>query len=177
MLLKSRQACNSAKLIFPNSKEIGQKYSQAMKLIQNLISQNKKIVVYSEWIESLALLETLLNSNQIGYLKLTGKVKSNTRIKLVEEFITNPEKKIFLSTDAGGYGLDGLQLASSHVIHLELPWNPGKLDQRNGRVRRLLQKATEVQAYYLVAENSVEEKVQKANERRRKIRFQVLGEK
>lgn len=177
LLLKSRQACNSAKLIAKDSQEIGQKYIQSFELIQKLIEKNEKIVVYSEWIESLTLLEDLIQKEKIQYLKLFGKVKSSqTRLKMVKEFVSNPDKKIFLSTDSGGYGLDGLQLAASHVIHLELPWNPGKLDQRNGRLARLLQKAPEVKAYYFVAQDSVEEMVQKANERKRKIRFQVLGE-
>ena len=176
LLLKSRQACNSAKLIAKDSQEIGQKYIQSFELIQKLIEKNEKIVVYSEWIESLSLLEDLIQKEKIQYLKLFGKVKSSqTRLKMVKEFVSNPDKKIFLSTDSGGYGLDGLQLAASHVIHLELPWNPGKLDQRNGRLARLLQKAPEVKAYYFVAQDSVEEMVQKANERKRKIRFQVLG--
>lgn len=177
LLLKSRQACNSAKLIAKDSQEIGQKYIQSFELIQKLIEKNEKIVVYSEWIESLTLLEDLIQKEKIQYLKLFGKVKSSqTRLKMVKEFVSNPDKKIFLSTDSGGYGLDGLQLAASHVIHLELPWNPGKLDQRNGRLARLLQKAPEVKAYYFVAQDSVEEMVQKANERKRKIRFQVLGD-
>lgn len=177
LLLKSRQACNSAKLIAKDSQEIGQKYIQSFELIQKLIEKNEKIVVYSEWIESLTLLEDLIQKEKIQYLKLFGKVKSSqTRLKMVKEFVSNPDKKIFLSTDSGGYGLDGLQLAANHVIHLELPWNPGKLDQRNGRLARLLQKASEVKAYYFVAQDSVEEMVQKANERKRKIRFQVLGD-
>jgi SNF2 family DNA or RNA helicase len=176
LLLKARQACNSAKLIFPESKEVGQKYPEVFKLIQKIIERQEKIVVYSEWIESLMLLEEFLIKEKIDYLKLIGKVKSNKRLKLVADFISNSQKKLFISTDAGGYGLDGLQLAANNVIHLELPWNPGKLDQRNGRLQRLLQKAPEVRAYYFVAQDSIEELVQKSNERKRKIRFQVLGE-
>ena len=57
----------------------------------------------------------------------------------METFRNDPDCKVFLSTDAGGVGLN-LQAASA-VINFEPPWNPARLEQRIGRVHRLGQVA------------------------------------
>jgi SNF2 family DNA or RNA helicase len=62
-------------------------------------------------------------------------VPSKHRGALIEKFRLDPECKVFLSTDAGGVGLN-LQAASA-VVNFEPPWNPARLEQRIGRVHRL----------------------------------------
>jgi SNF2 family DNA or RNA helicase len=62
---------------------------------------------------------------------------------------------VFLSTDAGGVGLN-LQHAASVVVNMDLPWNPAVLEQRIGRVHRLGQ-TRGVQVVNFIAENTIEE--------------------
>ena len=64
---------------------------------------------------------------------------------------------MFLSTDAGGTGLN-LQAADC-VVNFELPWNPARINQRIGRVNRIGQKSRCVNVVNLVAKNSIEEKI------------------
>jgi SNF2 family DNA or RNA helicase len=77
---------------------------------------------------------------------------------LIEEFQSQPNCRVFLSTDAGGVGLN-LQAASA-VINFAPPWNPARLEQRIARVHRLGQ-ANPVQVIYLLTEKTIEERVWK----------------
>jgi hypothetical protein len=74
----------------------------------------------------------------------------------MEKFRRDAECRVFLSTDAGGVGLN-LQAASA-VINFEPPWNPARLEQRIGRVHRLGQ-AHPVHVVHLLTRNSIEERV------------------
>ena len=67
-------------------------------------------------------------------LSLHGKVPARKRGGLIARFGKDPDCKVFLSTDAGGVGLN-LQAASA-VANFEPPWNPTRLEQRVGRVHR-----------------------------------------
>jgi superfamily II DNA/RNA helicase len=71
-------------------------------------------------------------------------------------FRKDPDCRVFLSTDAGGVGLN-LQAASA-VVNFEPPWNPARLEQRIGRVHRLGQ-THPVQVVHLLTEQSIEERV------------------
>jgi superfamily II DNA/RNA helicase len=76
---------------------------------------------------------------------------------LIDEFTNNPDCKVFLSTDAGGTGLN-LQAADC-VVNFELPWNPAKLNQRVGRVNRIGQTSKCVNVVNLICKDSIEEKI------------------
>ena len=75
---------------------------------------------------------------------------------MLERFRDDPECRVFLSTDAGGTGLN-LQSGDT-VINLEVPWNPAVLEQRIARVHRMGQHRP-VQVFNLVMRDSVEERV------------------
>jgi hypothetical protein len=93
---------------------------------------------------------------ELGYVKLTGDVPSHKRGDLIQQFFEDPNCRVFLSTDAGGVGLN-LQ-AASLVINLDLPWNPAVLEQRIGRAHRHGQKKS-VQVVNLVAQGTIEERM------------------
>ena len=76
------------------------------------------------------------------------------RKELVDRFRDDPDCRVFLSTDAGGVGLN-LQHAST-VVNMDLPWNPAVLEQRIGRVHRLGQ-TQPVQVVNFVAQGTIEE--------------------
>jgi superfamily II DNA/RNA helicase len=93
----------------------------------------------------------------IPFVELSGKVPVKKRQALIDEFSTNPECKVFLSTDAGGTGLN-LQAADC-VINFELPWNPAKLNQRIGRVNRIGQQSQCVNVINLISKDSIEMRI------------------
>ena len=89
-------------------------------------------------------------------MSLHGGVPSRQRGALIEKFKNDPDCKVFLSTDAGGVGLN-LQAASA-VVNFEPPWNPARLEQRIGRVHRLGQSRA-VHVIHMLTSHSIEERV------------------
>ena len=114
------------------------------------------MVVFSEYERMTHLAGEELGKLGIGFVSLHGGVPSRKRGDLIEKFRRDPECRVFLSTDAGGVGLN-LQAASA-VINFEPPWNPARLEQRIGRVHRLGQ-SRPVQVIHLLTTGSIEERV------------------
>src|SRR5699024_3256460 len=98
-----------------------------------------------------------LSKNNIGYTELSGRVPVQKRKALIDEFETNPDCRVFLSTEAGGSGLN-LQAADT-VINFELPWNPAKKNQRIGRIDRLGQTHKQLTVINLLTRYSIEMKI------------------
>jgi hypothetical protein len=85
----------------------------------------------------------------------SGSVPGDKRGPLVEQFHEDPDCRLFLSTDAGGVGLN-LQHAAAVVVNMDLPWNPAVLEQRIGRVHRMGQ-SRGVQVINFVGQGCIEE--------------------
>src|SRR5262249_27591209 len=66
--------------------------------------------------------------------------------------------RILLATDAAREGLN-FQAHCTDLFHFDLPWNPGRIEQRNGRIDRKLQPASEVRCHYFVLPQRVEDRV------------------
>jgi SNF2 family DNA or RNA helicase len=178
MLLKARQSVNSYELLTkkPQSKP-SNKIKTFLELIeQYCINSGEKVVVFSEWTQMLDILarEYKKKFKTIDHALFTGKQNPKQRTAAVVKFQTDPNCKIFFASDAGGIGLDGLQLASARVIHTELPWNPAKLDQRTARVHRIGQK-NPVEVKYLVSKATIEEEIYNSIVQKRQLRVSTLA--
>jgi superfamily II DNA/RNA helicase len=123
----------------------------------DLTHTDRKIIIFSEWIKEHKLIGRLLRENKIGFVELNGKVPVKLRGDLIKKFENNPECKIFLSTEAGGAGLN-LQVADT-LINFELPWNPAKKNQRIGRIDRLGQKSNNLTIYNMITRGSIEQQI------------------
>jgi hypothetical protein len=157
LLLRMRQVCDSTYLIDRNS-HISPKLKELEGIIDELVIQNqRKIVIFSEWTTMTYLVARQLSDMEIPFIELSGKVAVKKRQALIDEFTHNPDCRVFLSTDAGGTGLN-LQAADC-VINFELPWNPAKMNQRIGRVSRIGQQSGCVNVINLVAKHSIEERI------------------
>jgi len=120
-------------------------------------NRNVKIIIFSEWIKVHKLIGKMLRKNNIGFVELNGQIPVKSRGELIRKFETNPQYKIFLSTEAGGSGLN-LQVADT-LINFELPWNPAKKNQRIGRIDRIGQKSNKLTIYNFITRNSIEVKI------------------
>jgi superfamily II DNA/RNA helicase len=120
-------------------------------------NSKRKIIIFSEWVKVHKLIGQMLRQNNIGFVELNGKVPVKLRGSLIKKFESNPECKIFLSTEAGGAGLN-LQIANT-LINFELPWNPAKKNQRIGRIDRLGQKSNNLTIYNFITRNSIEQQI------------------
>ncbi len=157
LLLKMRMVCNSTYLI-DRKTHISPKLTELEGIIDELVLQNKrKVVIFSEWTTMTYLIARHLSDVHIPFVELSGKVPVKKRQPLIDEFTHNPDCKVFLSTDAGGTGLN-LQAADC-VINFELPWSPARMNQRIGRVNRIGQTSKCVNVVNLITKNSIEEKI------------------
>jgi hypothetical protein len=151
-----RMLCNST-FLFDKQTHHSPKLQEFREIIRELaIEENRKVVVFSEYERMTYLAGEELHKLGIGCVSLHGGVPSRQRGALIEKFRDDPECKVFLSTDAGGVGLN-LQAASA-VVNFEPPWNPARLEQRIGRVHRLGQ-SRPVHVIHMLTSDSIEERV------------------
>jgi SNF2 family DNA or RNA helicase len=134
-LQKMRMSCNSTYLL-DRETDHGVKADETISVLQETFERpNDKAVVFSQWLGTHEILLKRLRSAKLGYVLFHGRVPSKNRKGLIQQFREDPDCRVFLSTDAGGVGLN-LQNAAA-VVNMDLPWNPAVLDQRIGRVHRL----------------------------------------
>lgn len=132
LLLRMRQVCDSTYLIDRNT-HISPKLKELTGIIDELVIQNqRKIVIFSEWTTMTYLVARQLSDMEIPFIELSGKVAVNKRQPLIDEFTSNPDCRVFLSTDAGGTGLN-LQAADC-VINFEFNFF---IRPFTGRVRKI----------------------------------------
>jgi superfamily II DNA or RNA helicase len=155
-LQNMRMLCDST-FLFDKQTNHSPKLAEFREIIRELaIEENRKVVVFSEYERMTYLAGKELEKLGVEFVSLHGGVPSRNRGALMEKFRRDAECRVFLSTDAGGVGLN-LQSASA-VINFEPPWNPARLEQRIGRVHRLGQ-AHPVHVVHLLTKNSIEERV------------------
>jgi SNF2 family DNA or RNA helicase len=151
-----RMLCNST-FLFDKQTHHSPKLAEFREILRELaIEENRKVVVFSEYERMTHLAGQELRKLGIGFVSLHGGVPSRQRGALIEKFRNDPACKVFLSTDAGGVGLN-LQAASA-VVNFEPPWNPARLEQRIGRVHRLGQ-SRPVLVIHMLTSDSIEERV------------------
>ena len=157
LMVKMRMVCDSTYLI-DRETNISPKLKELEGILEELVLQNnRKVVIFSEWTTMTFLIAKHLSNVGISFVELTGKVPVKKRQALIDEFTNNPECRVFLSTDAGGTGLN-LQ-AGDCVINFELPWNPAKMNQRIGRVNRIGQTSKCINVVNFISKGSIEEKI------------------
>ena len=92
---------------------------------------------------------------------IDGLTSAMRRKEIQRRFNTDPSKdtlRILLATDAAREGLN-FQAHCTDLFHFDLPWNPGRIEQRNGRIDRKLQPALEVRCHYFVLPQRAEDRV------------------
>lgn len=97
-----------------------------------------------------------LEKLDVPFVYLNGDVPAEKRNQIIEKFQSDKDVRIFLSTDAGGVGVN-LQSANI-LINVDIPWNPAVLEQRIGRIYRLGQKNM-VSVFNFVAATSIEHRI------------------
>jgi len=153
-LQNMRMSCNSTYLL-DHETDHGRKIDEAVELLGEILEDPEaRVVIFSQWVRSHELLIERLEKKGWEHVLFYGGVPSRDRGKLIERFKRDPRCRLFLSTDAGGVGLN-LQHANV-VFILDQPWNPAVLEQRIGRVHRLGQHRP-VRVVHFVAKSTIEE--------------------
>ncbi len=108
---------------------------------------------------------------------IDGLTKGANRKEIQRRFNTDPAKdplRILLATDAAREGLN-FQAHCTDLFHFDLPWNPGRIEQRNGRIDRKLQPASEVRCHYFALPQRIEDRVLEVLVKKTEIIKKELG--
>jgi SWI/SNF-related matrix-associated actin-dependent regulator 1 of chromatin subfamily A len=147
------------------------KLSSAVEWIENALETNGKLVVFAVHHATIDYLREALAAWNPAVVD--GRVDTARRQEAVDRFQNDPECKVFLGNiKAAGVGLT--LTAASTTVFVEMGWTPGEHDQAEDRVHRIGQEAASVEAYYLVAENTIEEEIAGILDEKREVLNMVL---
>ena len=140
--------------------------------IDSLLTEEpgQKIIVFTEFVATQEYLQKLLISKGYTVSILNGGMSIEERNEALAEF--REKTSIFISTDAGGEGLN-LQF-SNIIINYDLPWNPMKIEQRCGRADRIGQKR-DVHIYNFIITDTVENRVREVLEEKLSVILEEMG--
>lgn len=148
------------------------KVEKLVDTIDEILSEdrNQKIIVFTEFVATQAYLRKLLENRGFTVTILNGGMNIEERNEALLEFKT--KSNIFISTDAGGEGLN-LQF-SNIIINYDLPWNPMKIEQRCGRADRIGQQR-DVHIYNFIITDTVERRVREVLEEKLSVILKEMG--
>ena len=174
-LTKLRQVCNHPVLLLKDkdyTKYESVKLNMFMELIDEITSNKRKVLVFSQFTQMLDILAKELNKNNINYSYLSGKTKK--RQDVIKDFNENKKKQVFLiSLRAGGVGLN--LTSADNVIIFDPWWNPSVENQAIDRAHRIGQKNS-VNVYRLITEGTIEERIVKLQEKKKFLFDNLVGE-
>ncbi|WP_239511957.1 DEAD/DEAH box helicase [Pseudomonas frederiksbergensis] len=173
-LLKLRQVCCDLRLIkmtlTAKALRSGSgKLVSLMEMLEELLSEGRKILLFSQFTSMLALIEEELQQRGVGYSLLTG--ETTDRRTPVKDFQSGKVPLFLISLKAGGTGLN--LTAADTVIHFDPWWNPAVENQATDRAYRIGQNKP-VFVYKLIARGTVEEKIQALQQEKAALAGAVL---
>ncbi len=173
LLTRLRQICCHPNLFIENYNGSSGKLKQCIDLVVDAIESGHKILIFSSYTSMFEIIERELKKLNINYFKLVGNTPVSRRIEMVDEFNNDQSIKVFLiSLKAGGTGLN--LTSADVVIHYDPWWNISSENQATDRVYRIGQKNS-VQVYKLITSDSIEEKINKMQERKEKLSKNILS--
>lgn len=148
------------------------KLNNIISWIQDFINNDEKLVVFAH---HKFVIDALMEEFSELAVKIDGSVPTHKRLEVVDKFQNNDKIKLFVGNiKAAGIGIN--LTAASNVAFIELPWTPGELTQAEDRCHRIGQKNC-VNVYYLLAQNTIEERIAALIDKKRKVLDAVLDGK
>ncbi|MCS1351254.1 DEAD/DEAH box helicase [Mechercharimyces sp. CAU 1602] len=170
-LTRLRQICCHPSLYLENYSGDAGKFAQLRELVEELILNKRRVLIFSQFTSMLALIQQMLKEKGYAYYYLDGQTPSKERVEMVSQF-NQGEKDLFLiSLKAGGTGLN--LTGADTVILYDLWWNPAVEQQAADRAHRFGQKKT-VQVIKLIARGTIEEKINQLQQKKRELFDQVI---
>ena len=153
-----KQICNHPALVIPHSNyknHSSHKFDMLTELVGEVMDADLKLVIFSQYVKMIAIIDDFLTEKKIGHVVLTGSTVN--RSECINTFQNNPGCRVFLgSLMAGGIGID--LTAASVVIHYDRWWNASKENQATDRVHRIGQ-VRPVQVFKFITKGTLEEKI------------------
>lgn len=171
-LTELRQIASHPQLVIPDFQGVSGKTEDVLYKLHTLLSEGKKVLIFSQFVKHLAIFRRYFEENRIRYAYLDG--ATTNREKQIKSFQENSEIAIFLiSLKAGGVGLN--LTAAEYVFLLDPWWNPAVEGQAIDRAYRMGQ-TKNVIAYKFITHKSVEEKILLLQERKKALSQSLIGE-
>nr|WP_314618266.1 DEAD/DEAH box helicase [uncultured Pseudomonas sp.] len=172
-LLKLRQVCCDLRLV----KGVESKGNQAdkgklgalLEMLEELLSEGRRVLLFSQFTSMLALIEQELVKRKIRYSLLTGDTRD--RRTPVQQFQKGDSEVFLISLKAGGVGLN--LTAADTVIHFDPWWNPASENQATDRAYRIGQDKP-VFVFKLITRGTVEEKIQQLQQEKAALAASLL---
>jgi SNF2 family DNA or RNA helicase len=146
------------------------KLTALVEMVQEILAEDPahKVVIFSYFKPMLAMIKSALwRATSARSVLLTGDVTGLARDRAITAFNTDSEVKIFLSSDAGAYGVDLNQ--GSHLINYDLPWSGGALAQRVARIDRTNSAFQSIRIMDLYGQGTIEERMHRMLQQKAKV--------
>ncbi len=133
------------------------KLAACLDYIEEVLDEDptNKVVLFSFFKKNLKLIQAA-TAKLTGSVLFTGDQTAEEKDKAKQKFANDPNCRLFLSSDAGGYGVDLPN--ANYLISYDLPWSSGKLEQREARIIRLSSEFPHVTIATFVMQGSIEER-------------------
>ena len=171
-LTKLRLACCNPTLVQPIGAPESSKANAFMELLDELLEGQHKVLVFSQFVKHLKLIEDQLKQAEIHYQYLDGATSSTQRAERIANFQKGEGDVFLISLKAGGFGLN--LTAADYVIHLDPWWNPAVEDQASDRAHRIGQ-TKPVTIYRLIMKGGIEEQIVDLHEHKRDLADRLLA--
>lgn len=172
-LMRLRQTCITPSLFADNFKGESGKLNSLYNIVDEEIDNGNKILIFSQFVEALNIIESHLKNEGIQYFKITGQTPSKERLEICSTFNVNNKYKVcIISLKAGGTGLN--LTGANVVIHLDPWWNYAVEEQASDRAHRIGQ-VRNVKVIKLICENSIEQRVIELQNMKKEIVKQVVS--
>jgi len=170
-ITRLRRFCCHPQLVLPDSKLPGSKLAVFAETVEELLDNKHKVLVFSQFVDHLAIVRRYLDKQQVSYQYLDGSTSPKERKKRVDAFQAGEGEVFLISLKAGGTGLN--LTAADYVIHLDPWWNPAVEDQASDRAHRMGQ-TRPVTIYRLVTSHTIEEKILALHAQKRDLADSLL---
>lgn len=172
-ITRLRRAACHPKLVAAEAEVGSAKLDALMTLLADLREGQHRALIFSQFVDFLALVKARLEAENISFQYLDGSSSEKNRTQAVANFQAGQGEVFLISLKAGGFGLN--LTAADYVVHLDPWWNPAVEDQASDRAHRIGQ-TRPVTIYRLVNKGSIEEKVLSLHARKRELAEDLLRE-
>jgi SNF2 family DNA or RNA helicase len=161
-LTRLRQLANHPKLLPDLEAQESGKFEEIFRMLENVVAEKHKVLVFSSFVNHLALVKARIEKENWKYSILTG--QTSNRKEVIRQFQEDSENRIFLiSLKAGGVGLN--LTSADYVFIIDPWWNPAAENQAISRAHRIGQNK-HVFVYRFITQGSIEEKIQQLQNRK-----------
>ena len=170
-LTRLRLACCNPRLVQDAGAPASSKLATFAETLDELLASRHKVLVFSQFVKHLKLIEEYLAGAGIAYQYLDGSTPAKARAERIAAFQAGQGDVFLISLKAGGVGLN--LTAADYVIHMDPWWNPAAEDQASDRAHRIGQ-TRPVTIYRLVAKGTIEEQIVEMHRHKRDLAERLL---